>query len=642
MEDGRIDKMDEIVSGYSKTIKANYYDFIELAPKYASAILSEPDTSAAEAKERIAAAKRFNKFAQKALLEADASLYDEFGHFSSKPISVSERRSAYLRALKVGLNNNNAFKLRASSFDCLADIYNAIVEAEKRLERLGLEKEERNAEIRQENRIKTNAWTTNDIERFWASVASLATRLVTEPRTGKADAQKAEGILEAFGERYMPNAYSFYGKARAKAIEREQLLKEKFPEGAKSDTTGGGLYQKIARATAKAISEYDRRHDELCHFYLMHKAGIMTDAGLTELDESKIFVMLPLSGEMPEKWKPPAAPKPDELDFARKYKPETFAAYERLKAHYDEGATQYNALCGDMLTLDAVRGGGVLAPLVERLNRISSELQKIVRTLSEENLLHEVEKITAEKLADSDAKFGIEARAFENTLPVRDYAQAWLAKNWTAKEWGAIAIKEAPVFALSRSMVVIADNYSMCKYEVTQALWVAMMGANPSEFKGADRPVENVSWDDCQKFLGKLNAMPEVKESGVTYRLPTEDEWVYACRAGAKDDYCKLADGAVITRDTLGDVAWYSANSDSKTHPVGQKNPNAFGLYDMHGNVAEWVTLFIGHHRLSLSCGGSWRSDVYGCSAGSHKSDSLGFRLAADRAADLTEDLTED
>ena len=114
------------------------------------------------------------------------------------------------------------------------------------------------------------------------------------------------------------------------------------------------------------------------------------------------------------------------------------------------------------------------------------------------------------------------------------------------------------------------------------------MGENPSKFKNVDNPIENVSWNDCQKFLKKLNALPSVKESGLVFRLPTEEEWEYACRAGSTEDYCKLADGTGITEDTLGEVAWYDDNSESKTHPVGKKKPNAFGLYDMLGNVGEW------------------------------------------------------
>ena len=488
----------------------------------------------------------------------------------------------------------------------------------------------------------TPTWTTNTTEKFWATVASSATCTVTAPRIKKADVQTGEGMLEAFGTQYMPNAYDNYEKVREKAIEREQLLKENFPNGRDSDTTGDGLYDKIAKATAKAISEYYRRHDELCHFYLMHKAGLMTDAELSKLDESKICVMLPAAGETPEKWESPAAPKPEELDFARKYKPETFAAYERLKAVYDEGVRQYNALESDMFVLDAVRGGGVLAPLAPRLGEVAGKLQWIAKTLSKEKLLHQVEEITAEQLADSDSKFGIEIRAFEKALPVRDYAQAWLAENWTSKEWGSVAIKEgAPLLGLAGTMVAIPGrNYSVCKYEVTQGLWMAVMGEPTLVFMGADRPAVIVAVSQCQEFLDKLNAMPEVKESGVTYRLPTADEWEYACRAGSTGDYCKLADGTEITRYTLETVAWYEGDGMRQPHPVGQKKPNAFGLYDMLGNVWEVTSTADGYGSERVRCGGSWDCDASDCKAGSRCSDGtiflsrkrnfncVGFRLA--------------
>ena len=177
------------------------------------------------------------------------------------------------------------------------------------------------------------------------------------------------------------------------------------------------------------------------------------------------------------------------------------------------------------------------------------------------------------------------------------------------------------------------------KTEVTQAQWEALMGANPSDFKGADNPVENVSWDDCQEFLLKLNALPSVKASGLTFRLPTEEEWEYACRAGATGKFCKLADGTEITEDTLGQVAWFEDNADGKTHPVGQKEPNAFGLYDMHGNVWEWTSTADGEDRVDR--GGSWLYSGWNCKAslrdgGSpvYRGNGLGFRLCASGKAD--------
>ena len=202
------------------------------------------------------------------------------------------------------------------------------------------------------------------------------------------------------------------------------------------------------------------------------------------------------------------------------------------------------------------------------------------------------------------------------------------------------ARKSDAVMGIVGNMVAIPEkNFKMGKYEVTQAQWEAVMGENPSCFKGGDNPVEAVSWDDCQKFLEKLNAQPEVKGSGWIYRLPSGKEWEYACRAGSTGDYCKLADGTENTKSTLGEVAWYDDNSDRKTHPVGQKKPNAFGLYDMHGNVCEWCAdLYAVGKSPRVFRGGSWFNLSWRCRAG-HRRDSapgdrnrnLGFRLAASK-----------
>jgi formylglycine-generating enzyme required for sulfatase activity len=105
------------------------------------------------------------------------------------------------------------------------------------------------------------------------------------------------------------------------------------------------------------------------------------------------------------------------------------------------------------------------------------------------------------------------------------------------------------------------------------------MGNNPSHFKGPKLPVENVSWDDCQGFLTKLSE----NVTGVDFRLPTEAEWEYACRAGSSTEYC-YGDGEA----GLGEFGWFSGNSGQTTHPTGEKKSNAWGLYDMHGNVWEW------------------------------------------------------
>ena len=237
-------------------------------------------------------------------------------------------------------------------------------------------------------------------------------------------------------------------------------------------------------------------------------------------------------------------------------------------------------------------------------------------------------------LADPGLAQKVTAEAEREAAAERAAAERAAAERAEAERKAVEEASKGALAKLSGDMVPIPEkDYAMCKYEVTQALWFAVMGETPSYFKGADHPVERVSWDDCQKFLEKLNALPEVKESGVTYRLPTADEWDYACRAGATGDYCKLEDGTEITKETLGEVAWYDDNSGVETHPVGQKKPSAFGLYDMHGNVWEWSSTADGDYRIDF--GGSWGSNASYCKAGCRRSNSpgrrdilLGFRLA--------------
>jgi len=127
--------------------------------------------------------------------------------------------------------------------------------------------------------------------------------------------------------------------------------------------------------------------------------------------------------------------------------------------------------------------------------------------------------------------------------------------------------------------VRITKPFYLGKYQVTQEQWEAVMGGNPSHFKDPKNPVETVSWDDCQKFLDKLNA----KVGGGKFRLPSEAQWEYACRAGSTTKYCFGDDAS-----KLGEYAWYGKNSGNTTHPVGEKKPSGWGLYDMHGNVWEW------------------------------------------------------
>ena len=147
-------------------------------------------------------------------------------------------------------------------------------------------------------------------------------------------------------------------------------------------------------------------------------------------------------------------------------------------------------------------------------------------------------------------------------------------------------------------------TFQIGKTEVTQELWEAVMGTNPSNFKGeANLPVENVSWTDCNTFIAKLNEL-----TGKNFRLPTEAEWEYAARGGNNSQGYTYSGS-----NTIEDVAWYGSKSSSKTHPVAKKQPNELGIYDMSGNVWEWTfdkySSSYSSERTSsyrVSRGGSW------------------------------------
>lgn len=191
---------------------------------------------------------------------------------------------------------------------------------------------------------------------------------------------------------------------------------------------------------------------------------------------------------------------------------------------------------------------------------------------------------------------------------------------------------------------VTLSSYSIGETEVTQALWLAVMGSNPSRFTGdLTRPVECVSWNDCQAFIIQLNQL-----TGKSFRLPTEAEWEFAARGGNESQGC-LYSGS----DDISEVAWYRGNSSSKTHPVATKAPNELGLYDMSGNVFEWCSDWYGSYTdtdvqtnpqgpssgsTRMSRSGSWDTTADYCRVSFRLSrspaslnHSLGLRLALDQ-----------
>lgn len=189
-------------------------------------------------------------------------------------------------------------------------------------------------------------------------------------------------------------------------------------------------------------------------------------------------------------------------------------------------------------------------------------------------------------------------------------------------------------------MVRLPNDLWFGKYEVTQAQWIRVMDKNPSFYKDAQNPVGAVSWNDCLKFVEKLNALPAAKESGLAFRMPDDEEWVFAASAGAEgnDAITKLPDGTELKAADLGRIAWIEDNAGHRQHPVGKKMPNAFGLHDTIGNAMELTRSK--RNSSTFFRRGGW----HGCSsedcgkpsfcAADATNPACGFRLCADRAAD--------
>ena len=203
----------------------------------------------------------------------------------------------------------------------------------------------------------------------------------------------------------------------------------------------------------------------------------------------------------------------------------------------------------------------------------------------------------------------------------------------TSEQGRGVFNDEKPVHSVTLS------GYYIGKTEVTQALWKAVMGSNPSFFDGDNLPVEQVSWDDCQEFIRELNAL-----TGQNFRLPTEAEWEFACRGGNNSRGYKYSGSNYIDN-----VAWYDGNSGHKTHPVGTKLPNELGIYDMSGNVWEWCSDWYGKYSSGAQInpkgpydgwtrvdrGGNWGRDEGHCRSSSRYTDrpadrygNVGLRLA--------------
>ena len=263
-------------------------------------------------------------------------------------------------------------------------------------------------------------------------------------------------------------------------------------------------------------------------------------------------------------------------------------------------------------------------------------------------------KVTADNYVDYSGTFAVNsssrsvsitleevpARFSDGVLTIKGvrYEMVWVRggtfRMGATSEQGSDAyFNEKPVHS------VTLRGYYIGKTEVTQALWKAVMGSNPSEFKGDNLPVENVSWNDCHEFIRKLNAL-----TGQNFRLPTEAEWEFACRGGNNSRGYKYSGSNYIDN-----VAWYRDNSGDKTHPVATKSPNELGIYDMSGNVDEWCNDWYGGYTSGRQTnpkgsydgsyrvcrGGDWVDHTWSCRSSARsrnyspwRGDHLGLRLA--------------
>lgn len=313
-----------------------------------------------------------------------------------------------------------------------------------------------------------------------------------------------------------------------------------------------------------------------------------------------------------------AAPESHE-EFARQYMPESQALFERFRKDCAETKKLRDALAEDLRVMNRpMLGDAGYFALCVKIEALEQREAEWMAQIKDAFFKHKAAMATSEQLAAADAELAKKSLAWEN-----DALKPMLKKIVSELLYGVLVTVRIP-----------GQPYAFGRYEVTQAQYEAVMGKNPSRFKGMDLPVECVSYRDAVAFCEKLTARERASgriSVAQRYRLPTSEEWKHACHAGTTTQY--------YTGDSETDLeraGWYEGNSGGKTHPVGQKEPNAFGLYDMHGNVEEWTSSgYIPSSRLIM--GGNWDSHWCYCADPKkmnteYSNGGLGFRVVLDPA----------
>lgn len=453
------------------------------------------------------------------------------------------------------------------------------------------------------------------------------------------DKLAGEALLSGFGAKYMPKAFAHFERTRDVAKELQQVFNEEFPEPWKinSASVKWKAFNKMLEKLAKVRTEYFMSHDELCHYWNSLKLGAMTSAEVLDADDELLGAHL-----MPENFERVgyspleyAQLEPEPADFAGKYAPETYSLYQQLEREYKANIALMMETSAQRKQMDDVRYDRSFHAVVQKNNELVRKMKMLSSCLLEWHTDHRITEKSSEDVAKLDHKLAMEMKPFVESLPA--FIPTYVAGPIIPKDdivclpVSSVVVnglENQPNGALNHVEKRLPVDCSMMRFEVTQFQWMLVMGYNPSEFLGPDRPVDNVEWKSCLEFVKRINQM-----DGQRYRVPYIHEWQYACLAGGDGKKCGLRVNG--ESGPLRVMGCYRGNRQNKgTVPVGSYESNAWGVYDMHGNVREWGKPFfytggIGDEGTwaPYGLGGSWNSDEEDCYAFYSWSGAAGLRL---------------
>lgn len=383
-------------------------------------------------------------------------------------------------------------------------------------------------------------------------------------------------LLNEFASEYLPNTYSKYEKAREKSLEVEQNLNTIFIGEIDDRSPNWISYLTATEKYSKILVDELRIQNGISHIYFLHKVGALTDEKLAEFDNTEKmnfvhenFIVHSLVDNIVK--------KDNVIEFAQKNMPETFALLETFEKEQNLTKRMFEDIMSDAQKLNylKINSTHIVFLLVEyKYRELTNNYNLLMQEINDYQTKYLLLEITGGELATVDGNIGARYRKFSKNLP--EYVKKGVLRR---------NCKFSTIDSILMSMVQIpSKDYLLSKFEVTQAQWYKIMENNPSSFSGWNLPVDNVTWNDSLEFIEKLNSLPEVKKSGLVFRLPTQEEWEYAFFS---DKTAK--DYRYTSREEVQQTGWNWENSGGKTHPVGQKKPNPFGLYDMYGNAGEWL-----------------------------------------------------